>query len=341
MSGRPARTLGTLLLAAGALLPCAVRAGGQETQALIVVGIGGEEAYRERFHQWGGQIRAALVDRHGVRPERLIWLAEQPAKDPANIRGPATKATVEAALQEMAGRAGPSDRILVVLVGHGTARGQESLFNLAGPDLSGAELAGLLGLFPTQQVAVVNTASASGAFVSALSGSRRVVVAATRTAMERNETWFGRFFAEALAGEGTDLDKDGAVSLLEAFEFTRREVERHYKEQNLLLTEHAILDDDGDGKGSAELTADAGEGSLARAFRLGSPARAAARADAAAVTDPALRALLTQREELEVKVEGLRLRRASMDATTYDRELEALLLELAVLSRKIREAGGG
>jgi len=339
---RGARLVRALLLAALAKgLPAPSPAAAQETHALIVVGIGGEDKYRERFHEWGGKIRSALVDKHGVRPERVVYLAERPETDPAAIRGPSTKANLEATLREMAQAAGPSDRILVVLIGHGTATGQDAQINLAGPDLSGAELDGLLGLFATQEVALVNTASASGPFVGALSGTRRVVVAATRSGQERNETWFGQYFAEALSGDGADLDKDGAVSLFEAFEFARREVERHYQEQNLLLTEHAVLDDDGDGTGSAELTAAAGDGALARRFQLGSPARAAARAGAEGVTDPALRALLAQKEELEVKIEGLRLRRDSMDPAAYDQELETLLVELALLNRRIRDAGGG
>jgi hypothetical protein len=330
---------GLVALAALASLAGVEDARAQETHALVVVGIGGEDQYRERFHEWGGRIRASLVEKHGVRPERVVYLAERPQSDPAAIRGPSTKANVEAALREMAEAAGPEDRILVVLIGHGTAQGQDALFNLSGPDLSGAELDGLLGLFPTQQVALVNTTPSSGPFVEALSGTRRVVIAATRTGQERNQTWFGQFFAEALAGEGTDLDKDGAVSLLEAFEFTRREVERHYQEQNLLLTEHAVLDDDGDGTGSAELGDTSSDGALARGFRLGSPARAAARAAGADVDDPAMRALLAQKEELEVRIEGLRLRRGSMDPAAYDQELEALLVELALLNRRI--AGGG
>ena len=241
-----------LAAAAGAWAPLEARA--QETHALVVVGIGGQAEYRERFHEWGGRIRAALVERHGVREERVVYLAERPQTDPTSIRGPSTKANVETALREMAAAAAPEDRLLIVLIGHGTASGQEALFNLPGPDLSAQEIDGLLGLFPTQQIAVVNTTSSSGPFVETLSGMRRVVVAATRTAQERNQTWFGQFFADALAGDGTDLDKDGVVSLLEAFEFTRQEVERHYQDENLLLTEHAILDDDGDGRGSAELS---------------------------------------------------------------------------------------
>ena len=50
-----------------------------------------------------------------------------------------------------------------------------------------------------------------GPFLSALSGPNRIVVTATKTAQERNETQFGGFFVEALRVEGSDLDKDGRV----------------------------------------------------------------------------------------------------------------------------------
>jgi len=341
MSGRQRHRppAASLLLALAAFPAWPGTAAAQETHALIVVGLGGDPEYAERFHEWGARIRDALVELHGVASERVLYLGEKPEADPARIGGKATKEAVETALRAIAGSAAPADRVLVVLVGHGTSRGNEALLNLSGPDLSAGELDLLLDRFPTQQVAVVNAASASGPFVEALSGPRRTVVTATRTGMERNETWFGRFFAEALAGDGADLDKDGGISVLEAFEFARREVERHYREQNLLLTEHAMLDDDGDGKGTSEPGPDSGDGGLARTFILRTTRATAAAA--AEVADPVLRELHREKAELERRLEALRAGREGMEATAYERELEEILVELALVGRKIREREGG
>jgi len=51
---------------------------------------------------------------------------------------------------------------------------------------------------------------------------------------------------EARAG---DSDKNGRVSILEAFDFASRGVRRWYQDQGRLSTERALLDDSGDGRG--------------------------------------------------------------------------------------------
>ena len=64
------------------------------------------------------------------------------------------------------------------------------------------ELAAQFSIFPTQTMILVNAFSASGDFVSLLSGPNRVVVTATKTGFERNESIFGEFFVEAFAADG-------------------------------------------------------------------------------------------------------------------------------------------
>ena len=96
-------------------------------------------------------------------------------------------------------------------------------FNLPGPDLTAAEFARLLDRLAAQPVVFVNTASSSGGFVAALSGKDRTIITATKTDGERNQTRFGEFFAEALRPPtDADSDKDGRVSVLEAFVWARR-----------------------------------------------------------------------------------------------------------------------
>jgi len=122
--------------------------------------------------------------------------------------------------------------------------------------------------FKAQRVAFVNTASASGGFVPALAGRDRVVITATKTDGERNQTRFGEFFVRALTGEDADLDKDSRVSLLEAFLWARRRVVESYEKQGQILTEHAVLDDDGNGKGSDTPGQPGTDGAVARTVFL-------------------------------------------------------------------------
>ena len=103
-----------------------------------------------------------------------------------------------------------------MLIGHGTFDGREAKFNLRGPDVTDVELADWLLPFK-RPVVVINCASASGPFINRLSGANRVVVTATKSGNEINFARFGQYIAEAIADPRADLDKDGQVSLLEAF----------------------------------------------------------------------------------------------------------------------------
>ena len=88
--------------------------------------------------------------------------------------------------------------------------------SICGADLSDVELAEWLA--PVKRpVVVINCASASGPFLNRLSGNDRVVVTATKSGHETNFARFGQYLAEAIADPHADLDKDGQVSLLEAF----------------------------------------------------------------------------------------------------------------------------
>ncbi len=308
----------------------------------MVVGLGGDQEYRTQFHGWAVDLATAAVDRFGLSEERVVYLGERPADAPSVIDDRSTVDNIDAALTEMAVAAGPQDQILIVLIGHGTGQGQEVEFNLPGPDLKPEELDEMLQKFPTQTLAVVNTSPSSGPFIPVLSGPNRVVLTATRTAQERNETQFGGFFVEAMTGEDTDLDKDGRVSLAEAFQYARTEVDRYYESLNLLATEHALLDDNGDGEGSGELGDDAPDGLLASGFWLSSEGTGmAGSAVPDSVTDPVLRRLYEEKADLERRVVQLRALRGQMEETRYEQELETLLVELALKNREIREKGGG
>jgi hypothetical protein len=312
-------------------------AAAQNTHALVVVGLGGTEEYRQEFHGLAAGLHDALRIRFGLPTERVHVLSEKPEQAPQVVRDRSTRDNIVAVLGEMATSADPGDRILVVLIGHGTARGEEASINLPGPDLSATDFAAALGAFSTQTVALVHTGSASGGFVKALSGPNRVIITATRTARERNATEFPHFFVEALEGDGSDLDKDGQVSLLEAFQYARREVERHYEEENEILTEHALLDDNGDGEGTGEVGDDSPDGRLAATFRLGAASvRAAPDTD-----DPVLARMYEERRQIQERLDQLRAVRETMTAERYEEELEAILVELALKNREIREREGG
>lgn len=313
-----------------------VRAAAQQTHVLVVVGLGGTDAYRQRFMGYATALRDALVDRDHVPADHVTVLAERTELAPGLVADRSTKDNVVGEIGRIAREAGAQDQVMIVLIGHGTAQGDEGRFNLPGPDLGPEEFAAALAGFPTQKVALVHTGSASGGFVGPLSGPNRIVVAATRTVRERNATHFPEFFVDALTGDGADMDKDGSVSLLEAFTYARAEVARQAEEDNQLLVEHAVLDDNGDGEGSPDPSTTAADGRLAATFVLGGSGAAAATTD-----DPALAKLYAERQDIVTRLDGLRAAKASMSSDQYDAELEKLLVELALKNREIKAREGG
>ena len=260
------RTARRAAVVLSALLWWAAPAAGQDSHLLVIVGLGGGDEYREMFGRWASDLVEAATVRYGLSREHVVYLAEREGTEGAD--GRSTREGIEAAVERFAAAVRPGDRVFVVLFGHGSFADGEARFNLPGPDLTAAEFAVMLDRFAAQSVAFVNTASSSGAFLEPLAGRNRAVVTATRTGGERNETLFGGFFVEAITdGEG-DLDKDGRLSVLEAFTWAKRRVGEAYSKENLLLTEHAAIDDNGDGTGSLEPDPVAGDGALARSMVL-------------------------------------------------------------------------
>jgi hypothetical protein len=306
-----------------------------QTRLLVISGLSGEPKYVASFHAWSASLVDAARSRYGVPDSSIVWLAEDPGKAPGRITGRSTKENVERTLEGLATRMRAGEQLVVVLVGHGSTQGDGVRLTLPGPDLSAADLSRALAKHGSRRIAVIVAASSSGDFVPALSGPGRVIITATKSGFERNESIFGEHFVAALAGEGADADKDGRVSLLEAFTYATREVRRIYEQENRLLTEHAILDDNGDRSGSAEPGARGGDGGLARSFFLTGAASAAA-----ASSDPRATALRKEKEELESKIEALKGRKAAMDAKAYEAELERLLVDLAATTRALRALEG-
>lgn len=324
-----------VVLRVGLLLLFALPSSGQGQGHLVIIsGLSGEERFARDYLAWGAGLSRAAVERYGVRAGNVVWLAED-ADAHAGIRGRSTRENVEREVRALAARAGAEDRVLIVIFGHGSYQAGESRINLPGPDINGKQFALLLSELATQRVAVVNATSASGGFIQDLAGANRIVITATKSGMEANETVFGRHFADALTGDAADTDKDGRVSLLEAFEYARLEVEREYARGNKLQTEHAVLDAVGDGQGVTEVASASPHAQAAGSFHLGTVSAAAAGAS------PELRALYEDKARIEEQLAVLRARKDAMPEAEYETALEKLLVDLSRNAQEIRRLEGG
>ena len=307
----------------------------QQSHLLIVSGLGGERQYSDAFYEWSVTLADAARNRHGLTREQIIYLAEDPARDPARINGKSTAEEIRKAIRTIAEKTREDDQVFIVLIGHGSANSEESKFSMPGPDLGTKDFAALLDSLKGRKVAFVNTSSASGEFVPALSAPGRAIVTATKTGFERNEVTFPRFFVRAFAADGADSDKDGRVSLLEAFDYARTEVARSYEEANKLQTEHALIDDNADKTGSAKPELRKGDGAVAQRMFL-APALSAA----AAAADPRLAALYKEKRAIEDKITELRRAKDVMRAEDYESQLEKLLVDLALKTQEIKAIEG-
>jgi hypothetical protein len=306
---------------------------------LIVVGLAGDPEHGELFHKWGGSLVESAAHL-GVPADHLVYLVDEPAEGEAHVSGKATLEEITRTFDRFAKQATAEDAVYVVLIGHGSFDGKNAKFNLPGPDISGADFSAQFKKLPTRQVVFVDTTSASGPFINDLSAPGRTIITATRNGAENYATLFGGYFVDALSGDEADADKNGRVTMLEAFTFAKAAVARAYDKEGLLSTEHAVLDDNGDRVGSPEpstVSTDGKntDGKVASLMAIGSAA------DAAPLpADPKLRALVLERRDLEHRVESLRILKDNMDPAKYQSELEKLVTDLALKTREIRTIEG-
>jgi hypothetical protein len=325
-----------MFLAALLLLPSAVCRLPSQTRVLIVSGLGGEPAYSAEFSAEAEGLAAALHDRFGIPDANISWFGEDSVNRSPRYRGQSTKPNVEKAILGIAANAEPASQFVLVLIGHGAGEGPETRIDMPGPDLDARDFARLLAAFPTQRIAFINLTSASGDMIPTVTGANRVIIMATKTAFERNESHFGRYFVEAFAKDGADADKDGRVSLLEAFRYAVLETKRYYDKSSLMQTEHAQLADDAAKEGNGAPTGRTGDGALARRFFLD----AGKATTLAAGNDPKLAALYAEEFALQEQVGQLLAKKAQMVADAYDAALEPLLISLARKAREIRALEG-
>jgi hypothetical protein len=273
-----------------------------DTYALIVSGLGGESQYEQKFRSQAEAMARAAEKLTGDQA-RVIALSDAQAN----------RESVRGALRTLAARADKNDRLMIVLIGHGSFDGDEYRFNLPGPDLTATELGRLLDQIDAGEQLIVNATSASGAVIDRWRRAGRIIISATKNGGERTATRFPQFWLEAVSSAVADTNKDDIVTATEAFEFAARKVGESFTSDVSLATEHPRLD----GRDAARFqVARLGESSAPRA-------------------DPALSAMFEQRLKIEHDLEAVKERKAELTVPAYYDELEAVLIRLALLQQQI------
>jgi hypothetical protein len=308
------RAVALLLASAGALQ--AQDAGA--THLVVITGVSGEPRIGTEWHGMAMALATAATRRFGIPASQVTVLEQDSTRDAGRVQGRSSKATIERVLGGIAPRLTAADRLVVVIMAHGSSLSGDARVNLPGPDMTAADFARILLPASAATIAFIHTGSASGDFATALAGPRRIIITATRSAREQNETIFPGPFVRALTTDAGDTDKDGRVSLLEAFTYATAEVEQVFTKGNLIATEHPQL-------------VDGAEGGRARSFHLAPPGAAFTTS-----ADPATAAALQARAEVQGRIDALRARRATMTEDAYLDALEPLIVELAARTRALR-----
>ncbi|HXK60990.1 MAG TPA: hypothetical protein PLP42_13960 [Acidobacteriota bacterium] len=308
----------------------------QSTHALIVTSASGDEQFKQQFWDWSSRLYRALTERMEVPADQVIFLFEDPTQDSSIVNGKSTKAELLEAAKRLATRVTEGDILLIALLGHGSHDGKNYKFNLIGPDVTDGELEELLREFSRQQVVLVTATPSSGGLTKTLAGKNRVIIAATKSEWENNQTVFGGFFVEALENTAADTDKNGRLSVLEAYLYAQKKVAQYYEERQKLATEHPLLEDDGNGQGSAIPSPKTGDGLLAATLSLTRPSAGTSASSSSSPADKQLQALLATKRKLESDIQALKYKKPSMEEAEYQKDLERLLLELARTDRQIR-----
>lgn len=227
--------------------------------AIILVGIPGDDAHATLFRRTADAWQKWLIESAQFPAEQVLRFPAAPTEKSAEkdqAAGPLTAETIRTTFAELTTKLGMNDTLWVFTLGHGNYDGKHAWFHVAGRDPSNEDFGRWLGDIRCREQVLWLTHANSGWFVKPLSKPGRIVIAATAADDESNETEFPQALATVMSKpqKTFNADQDGQLSVAELFTAVLKEVANRFQSDKRLPTEHAQLDDDGDGKGSEDLT---------------------------------------------------------------------------------------
>lgn len=281
-------------------------------RAVVVSGIGGNTEFAAAFTEQSDDIAQAL--KTITRTDADVQLLQGADATREAVLNAIDKVADDA--QQSNGTADEISTFVLVLVGHGNVNREGYQYNVPGPDVSVTDLIGALAGLPMREQLVVASTSASGALLSPLKQDGRTLITATKSGGELNAVRFSEYFAQALATDVADVDRNELLTVREAFTFANTATQQYFEDQKLLASEHARL-----------------AGADSNIFTL-----ATLGALKEARNNPVVANLLTQRSALEADFYALRARKAQFNETDYYQQLEGVLIQIAQLQGRIDQA---
>ena len=230
---------------------------------LIIGGAAGEKSFYDAFWNATSRFHQLLTEEYGYTPEQITFLFEDMggSEELGIVDTESKREQVLAAFAELAETVQPSDRFLLFMLGHASRTGRGDLkFNLRGRDITEAEYVRLINTIPAERQILIFGFPYSGKLVPQLSKSGRIIL----TSSSPNEGYspqagFGNVFVDAFSSAANDTDRNGDISLLEAFLSLQAQTKGFYEKDGKVQSEHPHLDDNGDRDATRNLTA-VGEG---------------------------------------------------------------------------------
>ena len=217
-----------------------------KSHALIVVGLPGDGEHEKLFANTARQWRDWLTDSLNFEVTVLFGRSGQPPL--ADV--PATRAAIERAIADLKKSLRADHRLWIFFLGHADYDGERASFHLPGRDLHADDLGKLFTGIACKEQVFWMTHAASGWFLKSLSAKGRIVITATSADEEFNETEFPQALA-TVAGK-LRADNGEKVSILKLYRRAVAEVEVRFAADKRVPTEHAQLDDNGDGTGTEQ-----------------------------------------------------------------------------------------
>ena len=243
---------------------------------LIIGGAAGEKSFYDAFWNATSRFHQLLTDDYGYTPEQITFLFEDmgASEELGIVDTESKREQVLAAFAELAETVQPSDQFLLFMLGHASRTGSGDLkFNLRGRDITEAEYVTLINSIPAERQILIFGFPYSGKLVPQLSKPGRIII----TSNSPNEGYslqagFGNVFVDAFSAAANDTDRNGDISLLEAFLSLQTRTKAFYEKDGNVQSEHPHLDDNGDGNATRNLTIvreETDDGTLAEKTFLG------------------------------------------------------------------------
>lgn len=223
----------------------------EKPRIVVFAGNPGNEEHHAIYETLLGQLSSAFTERFGISEQRIQIFYGPKA---AGYAGPSSRENILAELNRLQqeSEAGDQSPIWLLVIGHANKVKGGALYNLPGPDLSFRDFGREVAKIPKEVPMVIwGTTTVSQPLIRAVKGPQRVVISATGPKDPENETEFPLALAAALQEDATDTNSDGQVSVPELFMATRAKVRAVYESGGYLIKEQALLDGNGDGRGTS------------------------------------------------------------------------------------------